>query len=1247
MTDNKPFSPIAIIGVGGIFPGAANPVQLWRNILESRDLITEVPAGHWLTEDYYDPNPEAVDKIYCKRGAFLPTVDFDPVEYGMPPNVLPVIDSSQLLALLVAKQVLDDATNGRYADMDLSRVSVILGSSTLEAYQSITARLQRPVWEKAMRQQGVPEAQIAQICDRIAACYVPLQENTFPGLLQNVIAGRIANRFNLGGTNCILDAACASSLAALAMAIGELQTGVTDFAISGGIDTLNDIVSFMCFAKTKALSVKGDCRPFSDDSDGTILGEGVGFFALKRLEDAEQQNDKIYAVIRGLGTASDGRSKSIYAPLSKGQSKAEQRAYAQAGFNIGTVELIEGHGTGTKAGDLAEFQGLEMTFKESGHTQVASCALGSIKSQIGHTKAAAGAAGLFKAVMALHHKVLPATIKLGQPNRQFELDKSPLYLNTQLRPWVHPQAEPRRAGVSAFGFGGSDFHVALEEYTGSGRKAARLRTFPSELVLLAAANPTELVAAGQAMLQQLPSYSSLSAVAQQTQLQLSAEHRCRLAIVANDIPGFTTKLQQALASIQEAGEQAISLKQGIYYANQANPGQVMFMFPGQGSQYLGMGADVAMAFSDSMAVWDQAGRLSLDEQFTLQDVVFPKHRLTEEQRDANEQRLRATEFAQPALAVHSLMHLDLLTQLGLKPDAVCGHSFGELTALYAAGVMDAETLIRLARKRGELMRDAAQTPGAMLSVFYPAADVLAILEKQHLKATPANFNAPNQLVLSGSVAEIEAAQAYFTQEKIRCQRLTVATGFHSHLVQPSCQPLREFLTTLTWQAPKLPVWANLTGEIYPDDVNAMKDQLAQQLANPVRFQTQIENAYAQGVRTFIEVGAHNVLTGLVNYCLENRPFKAIHLDRRGEHGVTSLWHGLAQLFCQGLNPNFQVLWREYAPQDKLPITKKQGFTIQINGTNYHKPYPPGNFTEQTHDQRSEPATASNVIPADNAPATNNVAPVSNIIHASKVIPEAPASNIVPASNDAPTHPTISATEETNMSQTNNPYLVQMQQALQLELVNSHNIYQKAMAESHIAFLNSISRLADHAASGVSMELPASAGDSSVLALPNVVTSLPQPVVVAPPVTAPAPVAAAVAPVAVVSAPVIAAAPVQPQVQAPPPPLPIAITAPVVVNTPPPAAVPQAPVAVAAPVPAADDLQTQLLNVVVEKTGYPAEMLNMDMAIEADLGIDSIKRVEILSTLVQRIPNLPEINPNELGKLQTLGDILRYVKQAKR
>ena len=406
-------TPLAIIGIGCLFPKAEDPASYWANIREGVDAITDIPQTHWRMEDYYSSDQKTPDFTYGRRGGFIPPYPFNPMEFNIPPNTLEAIDTSQLLGLVAAGQALKDAGYGADRQYDRNRVSVILGvTGTLELVIPLGARLGHPLWRAALKESGVEDAVAEDVVQRIADSYVSWQENSFPGLLGNVVAGRISKHYDLGGTNCVVDAACASSFSALHLASMELATGKSDMVVTGGIDTFNDIFMYMCFSKTPALSPTGNAKPFDASGDGTILGEGLGIVVIKRLSDAERDGDKIYAVIKGVGSSSDGKGDAIYAPSATGQKKALIDAYERAGVTPQSIGLIEAHGTGTKVGDAVEVTALREVYGEAATPW---CALGSVKSQIGHTKAAAGSAGLIKAALALHHKVIPPTIKVSNP----------------------------------------------------------------------------------------------------------------------------------------------------------------------------------------------------------------------------------------------------------------------------------------------------------------------------------------------------------------------------------------------------------------------------------------------------------------------------------------------------------------------------------------------------------------------------------------------------------------------------------------------------------------------------------------------------------------------------------------------------------------------------------------------------------------------------------------------------------------
>jgi acyl transferase domain-containing protein/acyl carrier protein len=1174
--------PIAVVGVGALMPGSADVEGFWRGVLEGRDLITDVPPTHWLVEDYYDPDPAAPDKTYGRRGAFLPSVDFDPVTYGIPPNTVEATDTSQLLALMVAEEVLTDASGGDLAAMDRERVSVILGLGALELLTTMAARLQRPVWLKALRESGVAEPEAQAICERIASHYVPWQEATFPGLLGNVVAGRIANKFDLGGTNFTADAACASSFAAVASAVNELALGRSDLVITGGVDAFNDISMYMCFSKTPALSPTGDCRPFSDAADGTVLGEGLVMFALKRLEDAERDSDRIYAVIRGIGSSSDGRGTAVYAPLPEGQARALRRTYEAAGYGPDTVELVEAHGTGTKAGDAAEFAALRSTFEEAGRSG-RWCALGSVKSQIGHTKGAAGAAGMLKAVFALQHKLLPPTIKVERPNPQLDIDNSPLYLNTHARPWVRDSTHPRRASVSSFGFGGTNFHVTLEEYipgTGNagGSPAWRARAMPAELVLLSAPTVTELVDRARGV-----AHDELTRIAQDTQQAFRHDDHFRLAVVATDAGDLASKLEQAVTLIEKDPGASFSTPAGLHYgAGRAAPGEVAFLFPGQGSQYVGMGADVAMHFPAAGAVWDQAAAIDIGDR-PLHEVVFPIPVFTDVERAAQQRLLTETEWAQPALAVSSLALLNVLHSLGLRPDCVAGHSFGELVGLHVAGAFDEETLVRLARRRGELMRDTSAVPGVMVAVSGSRDDVEAVIAScGEEKLWVANHNGPRQVVISGSAGAVAILEGKLAGAGLASQRLNAATAFHSPMVTAASGPLLHFLSGADIRGPRIDVYGNADAARYPADPDAVRRRVADHLASGVRFVDQIEAMYSHGVRTFIEVGAGSAVTGLVGQILGDRAHTAVSLDCKGSNGVTSLYDALGLLCVRGMAMDLDALWAGYAPPTRRQAARKSKAVLKISGANHNRPYPP--------------AGGAGALPPPNPPQRTE-----DLLAGSSVGPG-----------------DLLAGSSIGTDVVGDGWL-RVHEDLARRTMDAHAAYQRAMADSHIAFL----KVADTWAGGLRATV------TGHEASPDLVRRSPEDLLAGLSVGPEGLLAGlSVCTEGTVEPDFAIVSPVQPMQAAP-----TGITAP-------------GPAATMAIVDTETlDLESVLLSVVADKTGYPPDILDAGMELEADLGIDSIKRVEILSALREKAPGLPDVDAMELGKLRTVGEIVDKLRGA--
>ncbi len=943
----RPAVPLAIIGIGCLFPKADGLGAYWANIKNGVDCITDVPPTHWRPDDYLDADPKAPDRVYAARGGFLDPIPFNPGAFGIAPSNLEATDTSQLLGLVATQQALEDAgyavrADGSAKPLDRRRVSVMLGvTGTLELVIPLGARLGHPIWRRALQEAGVAADVADDVVQRISDSYVGWQENSFPGLLGNVVAGRIANRFDLGGANCVVDAACASSLGALHLAAMELETGRADVVVTGGIDTFNDIFMYMCFSKTPALSPTGNARPFDAAGDGTILGEGLGVLVLKRLDDARRDSDKVYAVVRGIGASSDGKGNAVYAPKAAGQVAALRDAYRDAGVTPDTVELVEAHGTGTRVGDAVEASALAEVYRESGR-EGTWCALGSVKSQIGHTKAAAGAAGLIKAALALHHKVLPPTLKVDKPLDALRPGETPFYVNTEKRPWLSSPEHPRRAGVSAFGFGGSNFHCVLEEAEPDKTEV----DWDGDVQLLAfsADGPAALDARLAAWPVDLP-WEELRTRAAETRAAWDAGAACRLVLpVLRGLSDLGKMIAGARARLTDHPDQkSWRNPDGACYGSGAPAGKLAVLFPGQGAQYSGMLRDLICMFPpahETLAEADRIHAASKRDGSLLCDLIYPLSAFTPEERVANENALRATDAAQSALGAVSLGAWRVLESFGVRGDAFAGHSYGELVALCAAGRIDPESLHSLSLERGRLMAAAPSSgeAGGMLAVHAPAESIAQVLAEEKIDLVLANKNTPHQTVLSGPTADIERAATAFAARQVRATRLAVGAAFHSPHVAGAEPAFRAALAT-TEILPGAPVYANTTAAPYPADADEARDLLAGQLARPVEWVAEIENLFRSGVHTFLEVGPGARLAGLVGAILNGREHEALALDASNgqRSGVFDLACCLACLAVLGYGVDVKA-WDAGAPP-RPPVDGKPTLLVPICGANYRKPKP--------------------------------------------------------------------------------------------------------------------------------------------------------------------------------------------------------------------------------------------------------------------------------------------------------------------
>jgi acyl transferase domain-containing protein/NAD(P)-dependent dehydrogenase (short-subunit alcohol dehydrogenase family) len=1202
-------TPVAIIGIGCLFPKADNVESYWANLQDGVDAITDVPPSHWRPEDYFDADPKKPDHTYAARGGFLCPVDFPALEMGISPNVLEATDTTQLLGLLVAKQALEVAGYGNGREFDRNRVSVILGvTGTLELVVPLGARLGHPRWKRALKDAGVADAVAQDVVQRIADSYVGWQEDSFPGLLGNVVAGRIANRLDLGGTNCVVDAACASSLSALHLALLELSAGRSDMVLAGGMDTFNDIFMYMCFSKTPALSPTGNAKPFDASADGTILGEGLGCLLLKRLDDAERDGDKIFAVIRSVGTSSDGKGQAIYAPSPKGQTKALRQAYRLAGVTPETIELVEAHGTGTRAGDAAEVTALAEVYRNGVDGPPAQqpsmpwCALGSVKSQIGHTKAAAGVAGLIKAALALHHKVLPPTIKVTQPIEQVAPGRTPFYVNTQKRPWMPHAGHPRRAAVSAFGFGGSNFHCVLEEYAAP--KDAIDWDPRVQILAFSAQTPEELrqrLAAWPAGL----GWDDVRIEAARCRARFFGKHRCRLTIVLERDKKPVDELIAAAQTQLEtsADKDSWSTPDGIYFGRGHAPGKLALLFPGQGSQYVGMMRDLACRWPQTHATLIDANasfaksRAAQDER-RLSDFIYPMPAFSDGDRRHDDEALRATDVAQPALGAMSLGALRILEHFHVRPDAVAGHSFGELTALCAAGRIDAASLCTLSQVRGRLMAEGTGDRGGMLAVRAPLAEVEAVLRAEGLDLVLANRNAPRQAVVSGSSLEIARAMEIFERRQIDAKPLPVAAAFHSRFVADARQPFRNALEGIEFRAGEIAVYANSTAQEYPREPHQVRGLLSSQLADPVQFVEEIEAMYRDGARTFLEVGPGRTLSALASAILEGRPHETLAIDASGgkRAGFFDLARVLAQLAVLGYRADL-TRWDEGQAERKTKAEQKPTLTVPICGANYVKPKE-ARPTVVPHDAPAVKPIAPPVQPLhDGGPPASAKQPTLAIPAQNASLRVSPPSSAIrkPMSEPLPVAAPRTMPADASVLAMTQENLIALQKLAE-QTAQLHRQFlegQDRALQVFQALLDQQSQLMGAAATPKG-HLPALA----VRAMPEI-TPPAVPALVARRSGSDMPAAR-------------------------------------------PALEPSA------PTPTLNGkLEATLLEVVAAKTGYPAEMLQLDMELDTDLGIDSIKRVEIFAVMQEKLPDAPPVKAEHLGTLRTLRQVIDFLSAGDR
>ncbi|MFI5565335.1 SDR family NAD(P)-dependent oxidoreductase [Amycolatopsis japonica] len=852
---------ISIVGIGLRYPDAGSPEELWENVLAGRRAFRRLPDERMNREDYYSPDPKAPDRFYANKAAVLRDYEFDRIKYKIAGSTFRSTDTTHWLALDVAAQALADAGFPEGDGLPRSATGVVIGNSlTGEFSRANIMRLRWPYVRRtvaaALAERGWADGDTAEFLHDLEAQYKApfpeIDEDTLAGGLANTIAGRVCNFFDFGGGGFTVDGACSSSLLSVVTAANTLSEGDLDVAIAGGVDLSIDPFEVIGFAKTGALA-KREMKVYDADSNGFWPGEGSGMLVLMREEDAIAQGKRIYANIGGWGVSSDGKG-GITRPEASGHRLALKRAYDKAGYGVETVSYFEGHGTGTALGDATEIEALS-TARRDADPLAERAALSTIKANIGHTKAAAGVAGLIKATLAVYHQVIPPATGHYEPHESLVGDSARMYVPAEAGLW--PSDQPVRAGVSAMGFGGINSHVTVTEAPGAARRKEldeRTRSLvagrqDSELLLLDADDAASLRGRVTALLEVVPklSFAELADLAGTLSAELSGKP-VRAAIVAAGPDDAERKLAKLLDLLGEGEPEVFSANEGIFAGSRSQSPKIGFLFPGQGSGQGRVGA-VRKRFAHVDDIY-RAAKLS-----TGADQV-------------------ATDVAQPRIVTGSLAGLRVLKSLGIEAGTVAGHSLGELTALHWGGALTEREVLKLAKIRGKVMATASDGDGAMAAI----ADTPSVAEglAEGEEVVIAGYNAPEQTVLSGPAEAIDRVVARARAAGVNAARINVSHAFHSPAVVPAAEAMTEELAAFDFARLDRPVVSTVTGGVL-HAAEDLRDLLRDQVVLPVRFREAAAKV-AERSDLVIEVGPGRVLTGLLDTIAPGTPALSIDTD---------------------------------------------------------------------------------------------------------------------------------------------------------------------------------------------------------------------------------------------------------------------------------------------------------------------------------------------------------------------------------
>ena len=917
---------IAVVGLGALFPDAKTVDQFWQNILNKTVSIRPLPEEMLERDVYYRPElfmaRDKQDKSITEIAGWIKDLEFDTVRrYKIPPSVAEHMDPNQHAALYTTDQAI---SNNALKNVSNERVAVMLGNGMVgTSYGNALVRVQYELVKHYMHKhpafQKLSSDEQNDLIEYVRANAlkdsIPITEDSAPGVLPNLIAGRVANVFDFHGPSFTVDAACASALSAIISGVQGLSLNEFDAAICGGADLPLRQLGFIYFSAINALSPDGSF-PFDKRANGFVMGQGAGAVVLKRLEDAIQHGDEIYAVITGYGAASDGKGKYIAAPNEVWQAKTIEKAYRMADYSIDTVEMIEAHGTGTTVGDVVEVAGLKQAFSTLGATRKNYCGSTSVKSNIGHLKSAAGIAGFIKAALALHHKKLPPTASFEEINPKFEIEDSPFYIIDELCDWAPAKDHPRRAGVSSFGFGGADCHVALEEYRADDYKGRALGVgFESSTIQSSetTALPVSDISTQQIVFFSADSFADLTSQVHRFQpndfadsvfqhnFNVDARKNIRLALLGSSVDEVQSLFQYFLDNRGKLNADILKAKGIFYKEGQAiRPSETAILFPGQASQYLNMFRSIYDHYDSFRAWFAKADAFWMPRHgHSVSSLVFQQ-----ENDEAALERLKETQNAHPAIFITSYALFYLLSSMGLRSDYMIGHSLGEITALAAADKLSFRDALTLVEQRGYAFHDEQLSdPGKMISLMTSLKPASRLVEESGLDLSIANVNSPTQVIVAGASDQIDQFKDFLDKKQVTNKILFVSHAFHSPLLKPVAEQYFDHIKDISFSSSPTKVLMNHTGRFYPDaaaDIAKIPQMLKEQMLQSVNFEKSIQKLYKDGVRLFVEVGPGSILSAQTKEILAEKDATVLTANFKKADDTVSLLKLFGALFAEGV-----------------------------------------------------------------------------------------------------------------------------------------------------------------------------------------------------------------------------------------------------------------------------------------------------------------------------------------------------------